>query len=104
MQSYLRFWHTSFTQYYLCFQHEEKEDDKQHFVTRNSWAPGQQSPQVEKYQVKQRLDTMPIKQENIDFVKNDSAGSYFHLYKQRMRKIKQAGLQADNHMLSNLSR
>ena len=48
---------------------------------------------------------MPKKQqENLEFVKNDTASSYFHMYKQRMRKLKQAGLQADHNIINTLTR
>ena len=70
----------------------------------NSWASGRNASYLEKYHVKAKLGTMPAKQETADLVKGDSNGSYFLMYKQRMRKLKQAGLQADHNFVNNLSR
>ncbi|XP_065055489.1 TOG array regulator of axonemal microtubules protein 1-like isoform X1 [Rhopilema esculentum] len=84
---------------------EDRGSDPIPYATRNSWAPGQNVSYTERYQIKGKLGTMPLKQqENLEFVKSDSVGSYFHMYKQRMRKLKQAGLQADNTMINTLNR
>ena len=89
----------------MIFQQEDRGSDPTPYATRNSWAPGQNVSYTERYQIKGKLGTMPLKQqENLEFVKSDSVGSYFHMYKQRMRKLKQAGLQADNTMINTLNR
>eukprot|EP00794_Sanderia_malayensis_P020059 gene20059-22028_t len=85
---------------------EDREVGKQadYAGPRSSWAAG---GTVEKFQLKGRLDTMPTAQDNAtaasETEKNDTAGSYFRMYKQRMRKFKQAGLQADNTMINTLA-